>query len=123
MYGTGLNSNSKYGNVGFVKKVVSKRGALGKLFLARSANINVNRFGIKMGDTPSVFFVMNGNWDNPRKPSWGGQYCRDPKNRNRFFDCKNPKLKLGNWDGALSIAKHRIDFLKDWEQRLKWIYD
>ena len=111
-----MRSTAKYGNVGFVKKVVRKHGALGKLFYRESATINVNKYGIKMGDTGSLLFVMNGDFDKPRKKSWGGTYCR-VKGRH-YADCKNA-TKLGIYPGAWSIAVHREKILKHWEHRMK----
>lgn len=121
IYLWGQNGKDKYGNVGFVSKVIKKRGALGRLFYRISADINVNSYGIKMGDTPSLLFVMNGDIENPRRPSWGGAFCK--KTRKRFVDCKNPNLKIGSYFGAKTVGIHRVDFLKDWERRLKIIYD
>lgn len=112
-YNTRLRDKRKYGNVGFVSEVVKPRGALGKLFHEISATIDVNRYGIKMGDTPSLLFLMNGSFERPSKPSWGGQYCRQFKNYHTGCD-KYPQS---------TISKHRTDILKDWEKRLLWIYD
>lgn len=117
IYLWGLRSNQKYGNVGFVKKVIKPAGNLGKLFYRISAPINVNKYGIKMGDTASILFLMNGDFNNVKKQSWGGQYCR--VHRNYFSDCRNPSLKIGNYDGAKTIGIHRVDILKDFEKRLK----
>ena len=114
MYVTGFNKG-KYGNVRFVRRVVRKHGRLGPLFYRMSATINVNRYGIKMGDTPSFFFVMNGDWDNPGKPSWGGKFCR--KSRKLWVGCKSKKI--GRYPGAGWVARHRIDYLKDWEELMK----
>lgn len=113
IYNTGMFNKTKYGNVGFVKQVIKPRGALGKLFYKVSANINVNSYGIKMGDTPSLLFLFNGNFDNPTKPSWGGQYCKVKKNYH--VGCKKYEKP--------SVSRHKLDILKDWEKRLIRIYD
>jgi hypothetical protein len=117
--GTGSNKNSKYGNVWFVEKVISHRGSLGRMFRRISADIGVNNYGIKMGDTPSLLFLFNGDFDKPGKGSWGGKYCKISKNR--YGDC--PNNSMGIFPGAKTIDKHRVDILKDWEKRLKMIYD
>ena len=115
IYLGGLFSKKRYGNVGFVKKVVRKHGRLGRLFHKRSATINVNKFGIKMGDTPSVFFVMNGSYENPKQESWAGKYCRL---RGKIWrNCQNNSF--AGRPGAGHIHKHRLSYLKDWEKRLK----
>lgn len=115
IYVTGMHGKGKYTNVGFVRKVVRKHGRLGRLFHRRSATINTNRYGIKMGDTPSVFFVMNGDWDNPKKPSWAGKFCR--LNKTTWWGCRSKKV--GGYPGAGWIAEHRMDYLRDFEKRLK----
>ena len=115
IYATGVNSKKKYGNVGFVEKVLKPRGRLGRLFHARSAFIDVNRFGIKMGDTPSVFFVMNGDWDKPKRQSWAGRFCK--VNRFLWEGCRtNP---IGRWPAAGWIANQRRAYMKDFERRAK----
>jgi hypothetical protein len=115
IYITGLRQERKYGNVGFVKKVARSAGNLGKLFYRMSAPIDVNRYGIKMGDTPSVFFVMNGDWSNPGKPSWGGKFCKVSKKQWR--GCKSKSI--AGYPGAGWIAKHRPHYLRDFERRLQ----
>lgn len=116
IYTPGLNDKSKYGNVGFVKKVIRNKGALGRLFYNASATIDVNKYGIKMGDTPSLLFLFNGDFDNPNKPSWGGRFCQVSKYK--WEGCKDPKFKFGPHDGAKTVAVHRLKFLKDFEKRL-----
>lgn len=121
IYLWGMGDKSKYGNVGFVSKVIKPRGSLGRLFYNISAPINVNKYGIKMGDTTQLLFLFNGSFETPFKPSWGGQYCK--KERTRYIDCKNDELKIGSFYGARTVGKHRVDILKDWEKRLIAIYD
>lgn len=110
----------KYGNIGFVNKVVKRRGALGKLYLRESCKItDINRCGIKMSDTVQLFFVMNGSFDTPKQESWGGSYCKIGKNR--FAEC--PGARMCGREGAAVVSKYRKQFLKDWENRLIAIYD
>lgn len=115
IYMGGLNGQGRYGNVGFVRKVILKHGRLGRLFHRRSATINVNKYGIKMGDTSSVFFAMNGNWDNLSQPTWAGKYCRVRKDV--WTGCRDKKM--GPYPGAGHINQHRRDYLDDFEKRLK----
>lgn len=114
LFRPGLHGTGRYGNVGFVKKVISPRGHLGKLFYRISADINVNRYGLKMGDTATLLFVMNGNIAHPERPSWAGQFCPIRQSR-RAATCDKY--------GEESVSVHRLDILKDWEARLKMIYD
>jgi hypothetical protein len=112
IYLPALNKKGRYGNVGFVKKVLRKSGALGRLFYRSSATINVNRYGIKMGDTPSLLFLFNGNWDNPNQSSWGGKFCK--YRRKIWRACKSNSF--AGRRGAGHVARFRKDFLKDWEK-------
>ena len=118
LYLGGFN-NKKYGNVPFVANVVRPRGALGKVFYRLSETIDVNKFGLKMGDSIQWLFIANGDFNRPAKGSWGGRFCKFKKNR--YGDCAGENL--GFQKNALSVAIHRKKILKDWEQRLKWIYD
>jgi len=121
LYTAGIRSKAKYGNVGFVSQVIKSRGFLGKLFYKISKDININSYGIKMGDSAQVLYIFNGNFENPFEESWGGRYCKVEKNY--FRECKQD-IRDGSYNDYNSIvAKHRLDFLKDWEQRLIAIYD
>ena len=121
MFCTGtVKPKRKYGNIGFVDKVVKNKGALGRLYLQESCRIgDISRCGIKMSDTVQLFFLMNGSFENPKKTNWGGKYCKIAKNR--FTEC--PGYDLCGRPGGATVAKFRKDWLQDWEQRLNWIYN
>lgn len=112
MYLYGMGDKTRYGNVGFVEKVLKPRGRLGILFYRISADINVNAYGIKMGDTPSLLFLFNGSFEDPSKPSWGGQFC---KHTNKYY------IGCAQYNQP-SVGKHRFEILKDWERQLIKIY-
>lgn len=57
-----LKANTYYENY------IKERGALGKDF------VNYYHGHIKMGDTPSLAYVLNGNPDTPLTESWGGSF-------------------------------------------------
>lgn len=120
MYLTGLNSRDRYGNVGFVSQVMRPAGNLGGLFVTVSKSINVNDNGIKMGDTPSFLFAINGDFNDPSKPSWGGQFCL--KDNSFWTDCADPSLKIGRYHGAKTVARHRLEYLKDFERKVRNVY-
>lgn len=65
----GGNQTGEWGNESFVKKNIAGHGKLGDFF---AAQLN----GIKMGDTPSVARLMQGDPEDPTQPGWGGQYVR-----------------------------------------------
>ncbi|MFO0941183.1 MAG: DUF1593 domain-containing protein, partial [Pirellulales bacterium] len=66
----GGNQTGQWGNESFVRQHVAGRGFLGNYF--------ANQLGgkIKMGDTPSVAWLLRGNSSEPTQPSWGGQFVR-----------------------------------------------
>lgn len=67
---TGGNQTGEWGNKEFVARNIAGHGALGDFFN--------NQLGgtIKMGDTPSVGWLLRGMPDNPSKPGWGGSFVR-----------------------------------------------
>lgn len=117
IYLGGIKDTSKYGNVRFVKEVIKPSGALGAYFYKISEPINVNKFGIKMGDTPSFLFLLTGGFNNPSVDSWGGKLCQvEPL---YWYDCLDPQYKLDGYPGAKTIDIHRMEILKDFELRLQ----
>lgn len=64
----GGNQTGELGNQSFVNAHIQGHGALGKFF----CNLLDNT--IKMGDTPSVGYLLRGNPEDPTSPSWGGQF-------------------------------------------------
>lgn len=65
----GLQSDD-WGNQSFVSKHVAHHGALGKFFNTQLGGV------IKMGDTPTVAWLLNGDPELPSVGGWGGQYVR-----------------------------------------------
>jgi len=66
---TGGNQSGQWGNEAFVSRHIAGKGALGDFFVSKKADI-------KMGDTPSVGWLLKGTPDNPSQPGWGGQFVR-----------------------------------------------
>lgn len=66
----GGNQAGERGNKSFVSTHVADSGALGDFF-ARQLNGT-----LKMGDSPSVGWLLRGTPDDPSKPGWGGQFVR-----------------------------------------------
>ena len=67
---TGGNQSDEWSNTDFPAKHISGKGALGKFFMTQLGG------EIKMGDTPSLAWLLKGNDADPSKPSWGGRYVR-----------------------------------------------
>ncbi len=66
---TGGNQSGQWGNKAFVSQHIAGKGALGDFFVSKKADI-------KMGDTPSVGWLLKGTPDDPSQPGWGGQFVR-----------------------------------------------
>lgn len=67
---TGGQQEGQWGNKEFVRRRVAGHGTLGKFF-------NSQRAGeMKMGDTPSVSWLLHGAPADPSQPSWGGRFIR-----------------------------------------------
>jgi hypothetical protein len=65
----GGNQTGQWGNGEFVTQHVAGKGALGDFFVSKKDSV-------KMGDTPSVGWVLKGTPDDPTQPGWGGSYVR-----------------------------------------------
>ena len=66
---TGGNQSGQWGNRAFVSQHIAGKGALGDFFVSKKDDI-------KMGDTPSVGWLLKGAPDDPSQPGWGGSYVR-----------------------------------------------
>jgi hypothetical protein len=67
---TGGNQSGEWSNSGFVAKHVAGKGALGDFFNTQLGGT------LKMGDTPSVGWLLNGTPEDPSKSGWGGRFVR-----------------------------------------------
>ena len=66
----GGNQAGEWGNTEFVKRHVVGHGALGD-YLASFV-----RGSMKMGDTPSVVYLLSAAPEDPAQPHWGGSFVR-----------------------------------------------
>ena len=66
----GGHQQGEWGNQEFVKRHVAGHGALGESFNQQLSGT------IKMGDTPSVAWLLKGAPETPSTPGWGGQFVR-----------------------------------------------
>jgi hypothetical protein len=75
---TGGDQTGQWGNKEFVRQHIAGKGALGDFFVAKKDDI-------KMGDTPSVGWLLEGTPDDPSQPGWGGRFVRAwPRPYTRF---------------------------------------
>jgi hypothetical protein len=65
----GGNQQGEWGNKEFVTRHVKGHGALGNFFARKMDTV-------KMGDTPSVAWLLKGTPGDPSQPGWGGQFVR-----------------------------------------------
>ncbi|AWV98803.1 DUF1593 domain-containing protein [Arcticibacterium luteifluviistationis] len=115
MYMGGFKEDD-YSNVSFPEAHIKNHGALGDLFWQKKEDI-------KMGDTPSLFYLLNGDPNNPESESWGGAFV--PTEHGTHFWTDNPvdSLYEKNRAGAKTVNKYRKEFLDDWAERMSWIGD
>ncbi len=67
---TGGNQSGEWANDQFPEKHIRGKGAMGNFFMTQLGG------KIKMGDTPSLAWLLKGDTENPSSPGWGGQYVR-----------------------------------------------
>jgi hypothetical protein len=110
MYMGGKQSGD-LGNRTFVEQHVKGHGALGELFVAKKADI-------KMGDTPSVLYLLRGNADQPTTEHWGGQFIKSDHGPNYWIDDPAPEKADAGRAGAKTVNRWREDYLRDWQLRM-----
>ncbi len=107
----GGRQDGDWGNRTFVAEHVKGHGALGDLFVRKKSDI-------KMGDTPSVLYLLRGEPDDPTKDHWGGAFVRTGHGDNYRHDNPDPKLREGGKAGAKTVNRWRVEYLKDWKGRI-----
>ncbi len=109
----GGNQDGDRGNVSFVDRHVKGHGALGDLFFAKKRDI-------KMGDTPSLLYLLRGDANDPRSQHWGGSYVKTDHGANYWTDNPDRTLAEGDRAGAKTVNRWRKDYLEDWRRRMDW---
>ncbi|MFC1792887.1 nucleoside hydrolase-like domain-containing protein [Planctomycetota bacterium] len=101
------------GNRSFTEKNVKGHGHLGSLFMRKKADI-------KMGDTPSVLYLLYGDPDKPEAAHWGGAFVRsDPDTRPTYWhDNPAESLSFKGKNGANTVSRWRKEYLLDWKGRM-----
>jgi hypothetical protein len=99
------------GNREFLARHVKGHGALGDLLVGKKADI-------KMGDTPSVLYLLRGDPEDPTGESWGGSFVRPDPERNYWTDDPDPALREASFPGARTVNRWRPQYLRDWQQRM-----
>jgi hypothetical protein len=110
----GGRQDGPWGNRSFVEQHVKGHGALGDLFFRKKADI-------KMGDTPSVLYLLRGDPDDPSSAHWGGAFVKTDHGPNYWTDDRNPDLAEAGRAGAKTVNRWRLDYLRDWQRRMERI--
>jgi hypothetical protein len=113
MYVGGLQEKD-LGNREFLARHVKGHGALGDLLVRKKADI-------KMGDTPSVLYLLRGDPEDPTGESWGGSFIRPDPERTYWTDNPDPALREAAFPGARTVNRWRPQYLRDWQQRMAWL--
>lgn len=78
---TGGNQEGEWSNTGFPEKYIKNKGAMSSFFMTKLGGT------IKMGDTPSLAWLLNSpNPEDPALPNWGGQYVKAWERPYNLFD-------------------------------------
>lgn len=95
---TGGNQEGEWGNAAFVTAHIAKHGALGEFFSLHLKGT------IKMGDSPSVAYLLRGTPEDPSRPGWGGRFVRIWDGRKTVFDHVTNRADQVEAFGVVEIA-------------------
>jgi hypothetical protein len=109
----GGRQDGPWGNRAFVDQHVKGHGALGDLFYRKKRDI-------KMGDTPSLLYLLRGDVDDPAAPHWGGAFVKTDHGKNYWTDNPDRAMSEGGRAGAKTVSRWRVNYLQDWRQRMDW---
>jgi hypothetical protein len=90
-------------------------GALGDFYCTLWTDVP-----LKMGDTPTVLYLLNGNADDPTTPHWGGMYGLNGHGSQFWTDLTDPIYREGDENGAKTVNMWREAYLRDWQGRMDW---
>jgi len=106
-------------NFTFMQSHVRGHGAMGDWISLLKGGM------VKMGDTPTVLYLLKGTPEDPTKPGWGGKYVKREGYPNWYVDIKDPEYMLyevkgwnSEWWGAKTISCWREEWLRDWQRRM-----
>ncbi|MCC6490630.1 MAG: DUF1593 domain-containing protein [Candidatus Hydrogenedentes bacterium] len=107
----GGDQSGEWNNKTFLDQHVRGHGALGD-FLVEKLD------AIKMGDSPSVLYLLKGDPNDPTAPHWGGSFVKTDHGPNYWTDNPDPQLAEGKYPGAKTVNTWRVEFLRDWQERM-----
>lgn len=83
-------------------------GALGEYF------VQARPWGLKMGDTPSLLYLVDAAPDDdPTASGWGGSFIRDPMRPQRWIDDPDHRLKIATYNGAETVRRYQAEIYAD----------
>jgi hypothetical protein len=94
----GGNQTGEWSNQGFVAAHIAGCGALGDFF---ASLLNGT---IKMGDTPSVVYLLHNTPEDPSQPGWGGRFVRAWERPRKVFDRLTTPADQIEQFGVLELA-------------------
>ena len=94
----GGNQTGEWSNRGFVTQHIAGHGALGDYFAS------LLKSTIKMGDSPSVGWLLKGLPEDPTQPSWGGKFVRIWDGRKTVFDRLTTEADTAEVFGVVEFA-------------------
>jgi len=109
----GGRQDGPWGNRSFPDAHVRGHGALGDLLCRKKADL-------KMGDTPSLLYLLRGDPDGPTGEHWGGAFVPTDHGPHYWTDNPAAELREGNYAGAKTVNQWRVDYLGDWQARMDW---
>ena len=95
---TGGNQAGEWGNAEFVARHVAGHGALGAFFATQLGG------SLKMGDSPSVGYLLHGTPADPSRPGWGGQFVPVWDGRKTVFTRKTTAADTAEAFGVVEFA-------------------
>ncbi|MFC1719064.1 DUF1593 domain-containing protein [Candidatus Poribacteria bacterium] len=108
----GGNQSGDLGNQSFVNAHIRGHGALGDYFAPLKKGM------IKMGDTPTMSFLLRGTPEDPTKDSWGGRFVRVKDRPNWWEDDPDSAFREEDKLGARTVNQWREDYLRDFQKRM-----
>jgi len=109
----GGDQNEDLSNTAFVAQHVRHHGALGDFFYRKKTDI-------KMGDSPSVLYLLFGNPDEPAAPHWGGMFRPTEHGLHYWTDHTGVQYREGRYEGAKTVNVWREKYLRNWQARMDW---
>ncbi len=98
---------------GFLRDHVDGHGALGDFLYEKKS-------GLKMGDTPSVLYLLHGDPGDPTGDSWGGSFQVESTEAPTFWTDRDDEA-CADKAGAMTVGRWRSEYLEDWKTRMDWV--